>query len=128
MIRAMALQAVILDCQGKTDQALNALENSLAVFELGRFIYTFLNFGALLMQFLVRAIANGISNSYTQRLLEAFQHQEQPQFTRIGSDRMHLEEMLSEYELPVLNLLPTNLTRIQASEQFSFPNILSTHT
>ena len=125
MIRAMALQAVILDCQRKTGQALNAFENSLAVFELGRFLCTFLDLGALLMQFLVRAIAKGISTSYNQRLLEAFQHQEQPQFTKVGSDRMHLEETLSEYELPVLHLLPTNLTRIQTSEQLSIPRILS---
>ena len=128
LIRAQALQAVILDSLGHADQALIILENALVAAEPGRFTRTLLNLGEPLAQLLVKATANGIATNTSRQLLEAFAHDRQPRAPRSVRTGMVLVEPFSERELQVLRLLAIFLTRAQIAEKLVISeNTVRTH-
>lgn len=128
LIRAQALQAVILDSLGHTDQALDILQNALVTAEPGQFIRSFIYLGEPLAQLLVKATATSIKSNTIQRLLEAFKSERQPRPIISVNTGKKLAEPLSERELQVLRLLAIHLTRVQIAEQLIISeNTVRTH-
>lgn len=128
LISAQAVQAVILDSLGHTNQALDVLRNALVTAESGGFMRTFLNLGEPLAQLLVKATTNGIVNNTAQRLLEEFKYEQQLEVAKSAKTGITLAEPLSERELQVLRLLAIHLTRAQIAEQLIISeNTVRTH-
>jgi LuxR family maltose regulon positive regulatory protein len=107
VIELLALQALVLDAQGKQDEALDVLARALALAEPEGYVRTFIDEGEPMAVLLRRAASRGIAPTYTCKLLAAFEPDTlsgQPPVTTL------LIEPLSEREIEVLRLLNTELS------------------
>jgi len=125
MIEVLVLQALAFDAQGKHDQALNSLEESLSLAEPEGYIRTFLDEGEPMRDLLRQAYSREIHPNYVHKLLAAFE----PHKTRQKSTTQMLVEPLTERELDVLVLLRTELTGPEIAQELSVSlNTMRTHT
>jgi LuxR family maltose regulon positive regulatory protein len=118
LIASWVLQAIILQAQGRLDQALTALEPALSLAGPEGYVRIFIDEGEPLAQLLREAAARGIAVEYAGRLLEAWAEET----TRRGQQMQlplsnHLVEPLSERELQVLRLTAAGLSNREIGEQ-----------
>ena len=129
MVRALVLQAIILDKQRKTKQAVALLSQALSLAQPGGYVRSFLTHGARLEHLLMKAVKRGISTPYTHRLLTAFQTEPRSSEKKSNDDFPQvLEETFSGRELQILRLMTTHLTRSQIAQQLLISeNTVRTH-
>jgi len=126
LIKILALQALSLQTQGDTDQAITTLEKSLTLAESGGFIRIFVDEGPPMAHLLYEAATRGIAPDYVSRLLGAFRVAEAKQAasSQTQPPEAELIEPLSERELEVLQLIAEGLTNQEVSSRL----YLSLHT
>ena len=73
-IEILALQAMALQAQGDTHQALVALERAFTLAEPEGYVRLFVDEGPPIARLLYEAAARGIVPDYARRLLEGFRH------------------------------------------------------
>ncbi len=111
-IEILMLQALALQDDGDTGQAVETLERALTLAEPGGFIRSFVDEGPPMARLLYEAAARGIAPDYARRLLAAFPAVEhgQPGSSETQTAEPNLVETLSERELEVLHLVAQGLT------------------
>jgi LuxR family maltose regulon positive regulatory protein len=135
-IEILALQAVALQAQGDTDQALVALGRALTLAEPEGYVRLFVDEGPPMTRLLLEAAARGIMPDYARRLLAVFETEakdEEPALRRppsVSRDEAEgLVEPLSERELEILQLIAEGLTNQEiASRLFLALNTVKVHT
>jgi LuxR family maltose regulon positive regulatory protein len=106
LIEMLALQAVALQLQGDTAQALIALEKALTIGELEGYVRAFVDLGAPMAKLLQQAAAHGIAPDYASKLLVAFETEEIESTSAPAiPDTPSLVEPLTDRELEVLQLI-----------------------
>lgn len=128
-LKAMVLQAIVYYAQGAKDQAVQQLNDALALAEPGGFVRLFVDEGLPMAQLLSEAAAQGIRPNYVGTLLAAFAAEKQPVMagrpassgkSEGQSDRaaaQPLIEPLSQRESEVLQLIAQGLSNHEISEQ-----------
>ena len=130
VIEILNLQALVMQAAGDTQQALNALEQSLNLAEPRGFLYTYINEGPSMARLLHDALSRNISREYVQKLLNYFpveqpEKNQQQQKKSLGSQ---LIEPLTDRELDVIRLIAAGLSRQEiATELFVSINTIKTH-
>ncbi len=120
-LKAIILQALAYQMQGRTVQALAVLAEALALAEPGGFIRLFVDEGMPMAQLLAEARAHGIAPDYIKRLLTAFPalvSEPTPQAPRLLPAKNPSPEMvepLSQRELEVLQLIAQGLSNQEIS-------------
>lgn len=122
-IPILALQALALHAQGKTSDALDALESALNLAKPGAFIRTFVDLGSPLAELLEHLVRQNRQSAYAARLLRAFPLSPEKQVRdsqtlpagatpRMSNANVDLQliEPLTERELEVLRLLTQRLS------------------
>ena len=131
VIEILILQALTLQSQEDTDQAVAALTEALSLAEPGGFIRIFVDEGLPMSRLLYEALHSGIAPDYVRRLLAAFSiaEPEQPAPSKTQTPKSELVEPLSERELEVLQLIAEGLTNQEiACRLFLTLNTVKVHT
>jgi LuxR family maltose regulon positive regulatory protein len=130
VIEILILQALSLQAQGDTDQAITTLEKALTLAEPGGFIRVFVDEGPPMACLLYEAVARGIVPEYVRRLLAAspVAESEQVDPSETQASNSELVEPLSEREPEVLQLIAEGLTNSEiASRLFLALNTVKVH-
>jgi len=141
LLEAVMLQALARQAQGDTEQALIPLTQALALGEAGGYVRLFVDEGPPMAQLLRLVRARGIapSEAYVDKLLVAFQREQQVNEnlkkqsavspSAANSSGSLLVESLSERELEVLRLVADGLSNRAIAEQlFITVGTAKTHT
>jgi LuxR family maltose regulon positive regulatory protein len=131
VIEILMLQALSLQTQEDTDQAITTLEKALTLAQPGGFIRVFVDEGPPMARLLYKALTHGIAPDYTRRLLAAFPIAEPERIDPSESQvpESELVEPLSEREIEVLQLIAKGLTNPEiASRLFLSLNTVKVHT
>jgi LuxR family maltose regulon positive regulatory protein len=134
-IDVLALQALILDAQGKEPAAMERLTESLVLARPGGFIRNFVDMGPPMVDLLKRMHRQNIAVDYIENLLAAFNDDEQVvapksesadhpvaspyQLLRPSTPSRPLLEPLTNRELDVLELLAQRLQNKEIAEKLS---------
>ena len=114
VLKVMILQALALQAQGKTDEAVHLLGDAMAKAQPGGFIRTFVDEGPPMAPLLSEVAARGIMPDYTAKLTAAFEAETQGsavQSHQPPSPTPHaLIEPLTARELEVLQLIAEGLS------------------
>ncbi len=123
-LKTLVLQALAFHALGERAEAVEVLDQALALAEPGGFIRTFVDEGEPVARLLHEASSRGVRPEYVRRLLAAFpvDHEDAPP-TPPGTGTC-LAEPLSGRELEVLSLLAAGLT----NEEIAARLYLSLHT
>lgn len=124
VIEILVLQALAFQAQGRTSQALAALERALFIAEPAGYVRLFIDEGEPMSGLLRQAIRRGIAVGYARRLLTALEGAttEEPKVPALAG------QPLIEPELEVLRLLTTSLTSTEiADELYIAPSTVRTH-
>jgi LuxR family maltose regulon positive regulatory protein len=116
VIEILMLQALVLQAQGNTIQALTTLERAFSLAEPGGYVRIFVDEGAPMARLLGEAAARGVMSNYTARLLAAFEAEEQ-KTEGSSPPSQPLIEPLSPRELEVLQLIAGGLSNREISER-----------
>jgi len=116
LIEILVLQALALQSQGNTTQAMPALERALSLAEPEGYVRLFVDEGAPMAKLLRQALSRGIAPNYVSRLLAAFGAEEQ-RGEEAEKRAPLLLEPLSERELEVLRLLAAGLSNREIAEK-----------
>lgn len=129
-IEILNLKALAMQAAGNTQQALNALEQSLNLAEPRSFLYTYINEGPSMERLLHDALSRNVSREFVQKLLNYFpvEHPEVNRQQKMISHGSELIEPLTDRELDVLRLIAAGLSRQEiASKLFVSVNTIKTH-
>lgn len=119
VIELLVIQTMLLEAQGRQDEALEALSRALTLAKPGGYVRLFIDEGEPMARLLYQAAENGITPAYTGMLLAAY---EQPDNGReptsmevvpVSSDgelSSTIVEPLSEREIEVLTCIADGLT------------------
>ena len=125
-LKALVLLAVALDARGERAEAVEVLDEALALAEPGGFIRIFVDEGAPMARLLREALSRGVRPEYVRRLLAAFPFDDAERAAspaaRVAGSR--LAEPLSGRELEVLALIARGLT----NQEIALRLYLSLHT
>jgi LuxR family maltose regulon positive regulatory protein len=125
-LKALVLLAVALDAHGERAEAVDVLDEALALAEPGGFIRIFVDEGVPMARLLYEASSRGVRPEYVRRLLAAFPVDDGGRAasapTRVAGSR--LAEPLSSRELEVLPLIAEGLTNQEIAARL----YLSLHT
>jgi len=125
MVELLALEALVFEAQGFTDQAVDSLEEAFSLAEKEGYIRTFIDEGEPMRDLLRLAYTRNISKDYVSKLLGAFESQVIKEIPFSQS----LIEPLSNRELEVLRLLSTELSGPEIAQELSISlNTMRTHT
>ena len=128
-LKLLTLQAVALQAQGETDQALPVLADALALAEPGGFIRIFVDEGLPMARLLSQAVARGLMPDYVSQLLAAYPAETQmgatvpPAGPRQSEDKLDRPpaqppaEPLSPRELEVLQLMAQGLSNHEIAQR-----------
>jgi LuxR family maltose regulon positive regulatory protein len=120
-LKVVVLQAVAHHAHGEKDEALQALDDALALAKPGGFIRIFVDEGMPMAQLLSEAAAYGIMPDYTSRLLDVFEAEEEKSEDKShphpASSDQPLIEPLSQRELEVLQLIAQGLSNREISQR-----------
>ncbi len=117
-LRVMVLQALARQAQGEKDQALQVLQEALALAEPGGCVRLFVDEGDAMRRLLRLAAAQGMRPDYTGRLLAAFDANEQPSAGQVALPAVQPPgEPLSPRELEILRLVAQGLSNQEISER-----------
>jgi LuxR family maltose regulon positive regulatory protein len=116
LIRLLVIQALALQAQGETDQALSALEEALSLAEPEGYVWTFAKEGEPMRMLLKEAAARGVGTGYIAKLLAAFERP--PSTSALPPPRSSaLVEPPSERELEVLRLIADGLSNQEIADK-----------
>ena len=125
-LKALVVLAVALDARGERAEAVEVLDEALALAEPGGFIRIFVDEGAPMARLLREALSRGVRPEYVRRLLAAFPFDDAERAAspaaRVAGSR--LAEPLSGRELEVLALIARGLT----NQEIALRLYLSLHT
>jgi len=130
-IEILMLQALASQAEGKTPEAMEALQSALSLAEPRGFVGVFVDEGPPMARLLYEAATRGIEPDYARRILAAFPdaEPEQAEPTSSQAPETELIEPLSERELEVLQLITDGLTNREiASRLFLSLNTVKAHT
>ncbi len=138
MIEVLLLQTLICQIQGKTDEALAALEHAVTLAWPGGYIRPFVNQGKRMVDLLKRLLQHGKAVDYIGRILTAFESYESvnerdessPQSEQqLWMRNQALDEPLSNREIEVLSFLGQGLRNKEiAGRLFISPETVKKHT
>ncbi len=119
VLRALAMQAVILQSMGDTLSALDVLEGALNLAEEEGFVRTFLDEGEPMVKILSEARSKGVKPEYTDQLLTAFMLSKPVPKTvpDLANQPKELIESLSKREIEVLTLVAAGLSNQEIASQ-----------
>jgi LuxR family maltose regulon positive regulatory protein len=120
VIETLVLQALVLQAQGRDNEALASLERALILAEPEGYVRTFIDEGPQMGQLLRRAVVHGIAVDYAGRLLAALEEEAMRTATPLAiseGPRSPLVEPLSPRETEVLRLLTTHLSHAEMAEE-----------
>ncbi len=106
-IECLILQAIIMQAQGRMEQALHALARAFTLTESEGYIRIFLDKGAAMIRLLHYAISQGVARDYARRLLQA-----------AGVAGEEHSDVLSERELLVLRSIADGKSNQQIAGEF----------
>jgi LuxR family maltose regulon positive regulatory protein len=127
-IKILVLQALLLDAQGKTSEALTPLQQALQLAEPEGYVRTFVDEGTLMEEALKRSQSSSEGargsrdqrlRTYVNRLLAAFP-EPRSWISGAGPGRVEgseIVEPLSEHELRVLRLIAVGLSNREAADE-----------
>ncbi len=129
LIELLALQALALQGQGETEEALLALDRALALGEPEGYVRTFVDLGAEMAHLLRRATARGVGGNYARHLLDTIEAERaQTPAPPPPPSAEGLIEPLTDREGEVLRLIAAGLTNQQiADELFIAHSTVKTH-
>ena len=117
-LRALVLEAVALHILGEKTQAMQVIDEVLALAEPGGFIRLFLENGSPMAQLLREAGAQGVMPDYTAKLLAAFEAEDRKSETKQGQKPAQLlNEPLSQRENEILKLIALGLSNREIGER-----------
>jgi LuxR family maltose regulon positive regulatory protein len=112
-LRVLALQALALHAQGREDEALRALDETMGPAECEGFIRLFLDEGAPMAR-LLSVAPTDVAPAYAGKLLKAFAAENQGSESAVDESASPL---LSERELEVLRLVAAGLSNQEIGER-----------
>jgi LuxR family maltose regulon positive regulatory protein len=115
-IESLILQALALQAQGNTPEAVTAIEQALSLAEPQGYVRLFVDEGQPMMQLLYEAASQGIFPEYVGRLLAAFP---QTDIIETAAQSVDMVEPLSEREREVLSLIAEGLTNQEIAQQLA---------
>ncbi len=130
LIETFVLQALVLEAQKQTDQALTKLAQALSLAEPEGYVFTFVSEGQPMSTLLLKvlgakqkgqpALSHHISLTYIRKLLVAFSRVTTPQLAdRIDQETVQpLVETLSERELEVLQRIAAGMSNQEIAQEF----------
>jgi LuxR family maltose regulon positive regulatory protein len=128
LIEISILQAVTLERQGRTAQALVVLEKSLTLAEPQAYVRSFVDEGPPMAALLRRAAGRGISPNYVTKLLAAFDALSEADVSQERSGPQRLIEPLTRRELELLQLVSEGLSNREiAAELFIALGTVKSH-
>jgi LuxR family maltose regulon positive regulatory protein len=113
-LKAMILQAVVLQAHGHRDEALQVLVDALSLAEAGGFVRSFVDEGMPMAELLALAAAQARMPDYAAKLLVVFEAEKQKSHEQSGQPVI---EPLSHRELEVLRLISQGLSNQEIGEQ-----------
>jgi LuxR family maltose regulon positive regulatory protein len=128
LIEVLVLQTLALQAVGKTDEALGALSQALALAEPEGYVRTFIDEGDVMVALLRQVGLRGVLPEYVSRLLAACGAAGQAK-QRDAEPAPQLQEALSGRERDVLRLLAAGLSNQQIADELCVSlNTVRTHT
>ena len=122
------VKSLILYTLDRKDEALNALEEALTLAEISGYLRIFLDEGQPMRELLQLALAAGIRQAYTRKLLLGFGDTTTKPTAITPPKPGLLIDPLSERELQVLRLLKTSLSVPEIAEEIHLsPTTVRTH-
>ena len=118
-LKAMVLQAVVLEAHGDKDQAVHLLFDALSLASPGGFIRLFVDEGRPMAHLLSEAAALGMLPDYTGKLIAVCKAEEQKHedTSSLPPPAQPLIEPLSRREVEVLHLIAQGLSNQEISER-----------
>ena len=116
-IEILALQALALEAAGDIPGALAPLERALSLAEPEGYLRIFVGQGEPMRTLLRHAAAAGLSGSYTQRLLSAFDQGAQPAPVTAPAPQAELPEPLTAREVDILRLVAAGMRNQEIADQ-----------
>jgi len=117
VLKILALESVAEWMTGNSEQALHLLQRSITFAEPEGYLRPFIDLGPVMVEVLKHSIEQGVSVSFSSRLLDAMANETWAGETPIITKPVTLREPISERELQVLRLLHTDLSTPEIAQE-----------
>jgi LuxR family maltose regulon positive regulatory protein len=131
VIEILNLQALSLQAQGDTEQAITRLKRALTLAEPEGFVHAFVDEGPLMARLLYESANHDLASEYARRLMAAFPvaQPDESELPEPGTPANEMIEPLSERELEVLQLIAEGFTNREiASRLYLSLNTVKGHS